>query len=65
MAKEDRSLGAIPVKPMHGLETRVAELGVCTKCHKKTLREKHADEWMRWSQCETCLTIYVLPLEAA
>ena len=58
----------IPVKTMHALEQHVVSLGVCPKCHRKTLREAFSDKHFgRWMQCDVpCLHVYVLPpVEAA
>lgn len=45
---------------MNVLEERVAELGVCPSCHKKTLGFVHEAEGMRFYQCAGCLKVYVL-----
>lgn len=49
-------------KIMTPLQAQVAELGVCPKCHTKTLVEKHNDgEHIKWDQCRACLNIYAGP----
>lgn len=46
---------------MSKLQETVVELGVCPKCHSKTLEEKHADEHFRACQCSDCLHVWMLP----
>lgn len=45
---------------MHPLQERVVGLGVCPKCHTKTLEPKHEAEGMQFNQCHQCLTVYVV-----
>lgn len=46
---------------MTPLQERVTGLGVCSKCHTKTLAEKCSNEAGRWLQCSKCLTVFVSP----
>lgn len=46
---------------MHQLQERVAGLGICPRCHSKTLWTAHEALDMSFEQCEKCLTVYVLP----
>ena len=48
----------------HPLKQRLAENYCCYRCHKKTLTEKHRCDDMRFLQCASCLSIYVLPVKA-
>ena len=50
---------------MTHLQQRVAEAGVCPKCHQRTLRLRHETLGMEFEQCEKCLTVYVLPCGVA
>jgi hypothetical protein len=43
------------------LQLQVAALHVCSRCHKKTLAERHCDETYLWMQCTKCLTVFCLP----
>lgn len=43
------------------LQLQVAALRVCSKCHRKTLVERHCDEEHLWMQCTKCNTVYCLP----
>jgi ssDNA-binding Zn-finger/Zn-ribbon topoisomerase 1 len=45
---------------MHPLQERVVGLGVCPKCHTKTLRPKYEAEGMQFNQCDRCFTVYVV-----
>jgi hypothetical protein len=47
---------------MHPLQERVVGLGVCPKCHTKTLEPKHEGAGMQFNQCGRCLTVYVVEL---
>lgn len=40
------------------IQLQVIALGICPKCHTKTLNVKHLDRPMRWSQCSICNTVY-------
>ena len=46
---------------MTPLQQRVAEAGVCPKCHTKTTTLRHEAEGMSFEQCTDCLTVWVLP----
>ena len=46
---------------MRPLEERVAKLGVCPRCHKKTLRLYYTGADLDWFQCDQCLHVYMLP----
>ena len=50
---------------MNELQQRVAGIGVCPRCHTKTLRLRHETLGMEFEQCESCLTVYVLPCGVA
>ena len=50
---------------MTQLQQRVAEMGVCPKCHAKTLRLRHETLGMEFEQCDKCLTVFVLPCGVA
>lgn len=58
-------MSALPLdwfRVMTPLQSQVAELGVCPKCHSKTLVEKHNDgEFIKWDQCSMCLNVYAAP----
>jgi hypothetical protein len=45
---------------MSPLAQQVYELGVCAKCHERTLRFIHAGAGMRFFQCTACKVIAVL-----
>jgi hypothetical protein len=40
--------------PMSGLQEQVYDLGVCPKCHTKTLEDKHVAGDFRAVQCTGC-----------
>lgn len=42
------------------LQDRVANLGVCPKCHAKTLELKHVGGGCDWHQCRKCITVFAL-----
>lgn len=42
------------------LEDQVANLGVCPKCHTKTLELKHVGGACDWHQCSKCRTVFAL-----
>lgn len=44
---------------MSSLQERVVGLGVCPRCHSKSLRVTHEAEEMRFNQCRRCLTVWV------
>lgn len=46
------------VYTMSPLEERVTALGVCSKCHEKTLRPIVNGNGYRWQQCSKCLTCF-------
>jgi hypothetical protein len=50
----------IKTSVMHQLQERVVGLGLCPKCHTKTLRPVHEAEGMQFNQCSRCLTVYVV-----
>lgn len=45
---------------MHPLQERVIGLGLCPKCHTKTLRQGLEAEGVQFCQCERCLIVYVI-----
>lgn len=49
---------------MHPLQERVVGLGLCPKCHTKTLAAKYAAEEMQFNQCSRCGTVYVTHLNS-
>jgi ribosomal protein L37AE/L43A len=42
------------------LQEQVYELGVCARCHKKTMRFVHAGAGMAFWQCTGCKVVAVL-----
>lgn len=56
----DNFLGFLRTALMTQLQERVASLGVCPRCHSKTLRASHQTLEIDFEQCEKCLTVYVL-----
>lgn len=46
---------------MNPLQARCTELGVCPKCHTKTLVSKYIGGELEFFQCSTCLVVYTLP----
>lgn len=55
------------IKPsvMTPLAQQVVELGMCSKCHKKTLRHIHSCEHFSSWQCATCKHVFMLEPSAA
>ena len=51
----------IEAATLRPLAERCAEIGVCHKCHTKTLVSKHIGGEIEWLQCSTCLRIVGLP----
>ena len=51
----------IKAATMTTLEQPVSELGVCPRCHHKTLSCVHSDAEMRSSQCAWCKHVWILP----
>ncbi len=49
------------IKPaiMSNLQERVVGLGVCPRCHAKTLDVTYEAPDMRFNQCTRCLNVYV------
>ena len=50
----------IKLSLMNPLQERVASIGTCPKCHKRTLRLAHRHEDMQFWQCSGDLAVYVL-----
>ena len=48
---------------MSPLQERVVGIGMCPKCHAKTLRPVHAAEGMQFDQCGRCLNVYVVEVK--
>lgn len=46
------------------LEKRVIELGVCPRCHKRSLATERKASGLEWSFCSDCARAYVLNLDA-
>lgn len=44
---------------MTPLQERVVGLGVCSKCHTKTLQERLSNELGDWMQCTKCFTVFL------
>lgn len=42
------------------LEDQTTKLGICSTCHKKSLREFHHCEHGIFLQCRKCLRVFVL-----
>jgi hypothetical protein len=47
------------VRELTPLEAQVTALGICGKCHAKTLRPILNGNGYRWQQCTKCLTCWV------
>lgn len=47
--------------PMTQLQETVVDLGVCFKCHTKTLVLRHGCKHLIAWQCSKCLTVVILP----
>jgi hypothetical protein len=41
------------------LELQVLQLGVCVRCHTRTLAVTYGDQYL-WASCSTCLRVYVV-----
>lgn len=48
-------------RTMTELQEYVAALGICTQCHKKTLKFRHGWDQMSVFQCTDCFVVFVLP----
>jgi len=55
--------GLLKTAIMTPLQARVTSLGVCSKCHTKTLQERCHNELGVWAQCSKCLTVFVSELD--
>lgn len=53
-------LDFIKVHVASPLQLFVAGMGVCPKCHKKTLVHRHDDDSYVWMQCTKCHNVYML-----
>lgn len=42
------------------LQLQVAALGICPRCHAKTLIDKITNDLGRWLQCTHCNDIYLV-----
>lgn len=49
----------IKLESITPLQEQVKDLGMCPKCHSKTLAEKFNNGEWRADQCSTCLTVYM------
>ena len=45
------------------LEEQAVRLGVCSKCHKKTLAHRITNELGKCMQCTGCLRVFILPTD--
>jgi len=45
--------------PRSALQDQVVALGVCARCHTKTLMEAHPEDPGRWVRCSKCRALYV------
>lgn len=43
------------------LQEKAMLLGICPKCHKKTLKSKHMAAEIDWHQCSVCLSVFAMP----
>lgn len=46
---------------MSPLQEQVYALGVCARCHAKSLRFVHSGAGMQFWQCTICMTVAILP----
>ena len=53
--------GFIKTALMHTLQEQCVVIGVCPKCHAKTLGTVHQALDMQFDQCTKCLTVFVSP----
>lgn len=47
-------MNELDIRDANPLELQVMELGICPRCHTKTLVEKHRDPTATWLQCSSC-----------
>jgi Zn-finger nucleic acid-binding protein len=53
-------MAAPEVVPISLLEEQVVRLGVCPKCHTKTLDSVHSADQFNSYQCTTCKDVWML-----